>query len=677
MIDRRLLIAALALAAVTVAAYLPVLGNDFVHYDDDLYVTEVTEVREGLSAQGVAWAFTSTQGANWFPLTRLSWMLDADLFGLEPAGFHGTSLLLHLLAALLLYAALCRLTRAWLPSFAVAAVFALHPLHVESVAWVAARKDVLSGVAFMAALWAYARQAEAPRQAPWAAGVFLAMALGLMAKPMLVTLPCVLLLLDWWPLGRLCDDAGRLRPRRMVRAVVEKAPLFALAVAASAVTLVAQREGGALQGLERFPLTVRLETAVDAAVIYALKTLWPSGLAGFHPHPEGGLPLWRTALGLALLVGVSVAAWRLRRRAPWWAVGWLWFLGMLVPVIGLVQVGEAAWAERYSYLPQTGLVLALVWGLHRASLGHPGRQRGLRVAGALALAALAISTTRQVRVWRDDHTLFGHALRVTHENHVAHINLAVALAREGALEESALHLDEAAALSPGSAHAWGVRGEVRLLQERPVEAGNDLARAVALDPEAVRWHFGLARAHRDAGDLTAATIELRAALARDPSRADLHALLGLVLAERGETADALASLDTSLRLYPERSGVHAQRAALLEALGRESEAAAAWRAALARGNDSVGARNNLAWILATSRDPRLRNPEEAVALAEEATRLSDGQDPNVLDTLATAQVAAGRPAEARATAARALAQAERRGDVALARSLRQRFPPAE
>jgi len=352
--DRRPLLAALALAAVTVAVYLPVLGNGFVHYDDDLYVTDVAEVREGLTRDGVAWAFTSWQGANWFPLTRLSWMLDAEVHGLDPAGFHATSLLLHVLAALLLYAALRRLTGSWLPSVAVAAVFALHPLHVESVAWVASRKDVLSGVAFMAALWAYARQLEGRRPLGWAVVVFVAMALGLMAKPMLVTIPCVLLLLDWWPGARLSDAAGRLLPRRIARAFVEKLPLFALAAAASVVTVSAQRAGGALQALERFPLVVRLETAVDALAIYSVKTIWPSGLAVFHPHPEGGLPLWRTGLALALLLAVSAGAWAARRRAPWWAVGWLWFVGMLVPVLGLVQVGEAAHAERYTYLPRRG-----------------------------------------------------------------------------------------------------------------------------------------------------------------------------------------------------------------------------------------------------------------------------------------------------------------------------------
>jgi tetratricopeptide (TPR) repeat protein len=671
--DRRPLLAAVALALVTAAAYLPVLGGGFVNYDDDLYVTDVAEVRAGLTPEGVAWAFTSTQGANWFPLTRISWMLDAGLFGLEPAAFHATSLALHVLAAVLLYGALCRMTRAWAPSLAVAAVFALHPLHVESVAWVAARKDVLSGVFFMAALYAHARQAEGRRAPAWAAGVFAAMALGLMAKPMLVTLPCVLLLLDWWPLGRLSDDAGRLLPRRVARAALEKLPLFALAAAASAVTVAAQRAGGALQGLERFPLAVRLETAIDAVAIYLLKTVWPTGLAVFHPHPEGGLPTWRTVLAAAVLLALSAGAFALRRRAPWWAVGWLWFLGMLVPVLGVVQVGEAAHAERYSYLPQTGLALAVAWALHRWAAGRPARVRGLAAGWALALLVLGLVTFAQAGVWRDDRSLFEHALRVTRENHVAHINLAVALAREERLAEAEAQLDEATRISPASAHAWGVRGEVRLMRERPEPARADLRRAVALEPEAVRWRLRLAQADREAGDLAAASVQLRVAIAREPERAELHALLGGVLAERGDPDGALSAFDAALRLDPTAGELHARRAALLEDLGREAQAVAAWREALARGARSLGALNNLAWLLATARDPGLRDPEQALALAQEAAERSQGRDPAVLDTLATAEAAAGRRVQARATAARALALAERRGDAALARSLRRRF----
>jgi len=488
-----------------------------------------------------------------------------------------------------------------------------------------------------------------------------------------VTLPCVLLLLDWWPAGRLVDDSGRLVPRRVARAFAEKLPLFALAAAASVVTVAAQRAGGALQALERFSMAVRLETAVEALTIYTLKTFWPVGLAVFHPHPEGGIPGWRTALAAALLLAVSAAAFWLRRRAPWWAVGWLWFVGMLVPVLGIVQVGEAAHAERYSYLPQTGLVLALVWGLHRWATGRPARERGAALAAGAALTALALLTAAQVRVWRDDRSLFEHALRVTRDNHVAHINLAVALAKAGQYGEAERHLDAASVLSPGLAHAWGVRGEVRLASDRAGEARDDFVRAVALEPESVRWRLGLARANREAGELAAATVQLRAALARDPERADLHALLGLVLADRGETEAALHALAASLRIDPSPGTLYARRAVLLEGLGRDAEAVAAWREALARGVRSAGALNNLAWLLATSRDPRLRDPERAVALANEAAQLSDERDPAILDTLATAQAAAGRGDQARSTAARALAEAERRGDAALARSLRRRF----
>ena len=307
--DRRPLLVALALAVVTAAAYGPALGNDFVNYDDDLYITERPEVRAGLTREGLAWAFTSFQGANWFPLTRLSWMLDAELFGVEAAAFHATSLALHLLGTLLLFLAMRRMSGDLWPSAFVAAVFALHPLHVESVAWAAARKDVVSGVFFMLALLAHERRARAGRPRGWGALVFAAMALGLMAKPMLVTLPFVLLLLDGWPLRRLEGAQRR-------RAVLEKLPLLALAAAVSAVTVVAQGAGGALQSAERYPLALRLANALDATAVYLGKAVWPTGLAVFYPYPHGGIPLWRSAVVAALLVGITAVALRERRRRP-------------------------------------------------------------------------------------------------------------------------------------------------------------------------------------------------------------------------------------------------------------------------------------------------------------------------------------------------------------------------
>ncbi len=388
MSDRRLLLVAVLLAAATVAAYLPVLGNDFVNYDDDLYILDSPPIGAGLTADGFRWAFTSFQGANWFPLTRLSWMLDADLFGLDARVFHLTSLLLHVAGAVCLLLAFAGLTGALWPSAFVAAVFALHPLHVESVAWAAARKDVLSGLFWALTLLAYARRARRGPSFPRAAALFAALALGLLAKPVLVTLPCVLLLLDLWPLRRLGPGtSGRLR-----RAVVEKLPLFALVAVSSAVTLAAQRAGGALQALDRYPLLTRLENALNAYPAYVAKAFWPSGLSVFYPHPHGAIPGWRTALSALLLVAVSAWVIRELRRRPYLAVGWFWFVGTLLPVIGLVQVGQAAMADRYTYVSLTGLAVMLAWGARDAL----GGRRLLRLSAAslalLVLGALAVAT---------------------------------------------------------------------------------------------------------------------------------------------------------------------------------------------------------------------------------------------------------------------------------------------
>ncbi|MBW1685274.1 MAG: tetratricopeptide repeat protein [Deltaproteobacteria bacterium] len=708
--DRRPLLLALLLAAATVAVYWPALTSGFVNYDDDIYVSERSEVRAGLSREGVAWAFTSFQGANWFPLTRLSWMLDAELFGLDPGAFHATSLALHVANALLLFLALLRLSGAPWPSAFAAGVFALHPLHVESVAWVSTRKDVVSGLFFMLALLAHERCARSDRRRAWRAVLFALLALGLMAKPMLVTLPCVLLLLDYWPLGRL---RGR---EDLRKALVEKLPLFALAALACGVTLVAQRAGGALQALERYPLLMRIENALDAYTVYVAKAFWPSGLAVFYPYAHGGLPLWRVAIGALLLIGIS--AWVLRelRRRPYLAVGWLWFVGTLVPVSGLVQVGQAARADRYTYLPLIGLSIMLAWGARELVARRPALALGVRRAGILALAALAVTASLQVQTWRDSTSLFEHALRVTHRNHVAHINLGLELGRAGRFEEAEEHLTTAIAITPASPKARGIRGEVRMAQERYSEAGSDLHAALRLEPQSARWETGLGRVLAEAGRLEAAEAAFRRVLAREPERAEAHALLGTtlfrrgrseealvsyrralalepnlrralgarglahvhgqlaaVLASRGKREAALGQLERAIRLAPEEAAFYTSQAALLGQLGRESEAAAAYREALRLGDRSPEVLNNLAWLLAAARDPGLRSPHEAVELAREATELTENADPSVLDTLAAAYAAAGRHDDAIEAARRALALAEARDRPALARAIRERL----
>ena len=672
--DRRTQLLVLALAAATVLVYAGVLTSGFVAFDDDIYVTERPEVAAGLTREGWKWAWTSFQGANWFPLTRLSWLLDAQLFGLSASAFHATSLLLHLANALLLFEALRRLTRDPWPSAFAAALFALHPLHVESVAWISARKDVLSGFFFGLALLLHERRARSQAPRAWAVALFVTLGLGLLAKPMLVTLPCVLLLLDFWPLRRLGGE--RLRP-----VIVEKLPLFALAAAASVATLAAQRAGGAVQDLELFPLWMRVEAALDAYLAYLWKFFWPFDLAVFYPHPRGSVAVWRSGLALAVLLAASAAAWLARRRHPYLLVGWLWFAGMLVPVIGLVQVGQAALADRYSYLPLTGLAVAMAWGAKSLAAGRPVLVRTFAVGALVWLAVLGLATQAQVRTWRDTEALFRHALRVTERNHVAHINLAVALAGERRLEEAEAQLDVALALESRSAVAWGLRGETRLALDRSAAAAADLREALLREPDSVRWRLGLGRAQA-ADDPDAAAASLRAALALAPDDPAAHVYLAALLADTGEAGEAIAhyrrALADPLALgaalgRPGAARVHAGLGGLLAASGDAAAAARHYRACLALGSRDVAVLNDLAWFLATG---AVSGSEDAAALAQEAVERSGGGDPGVLDTLATAQAAAGRAEAARATARRALALARAQGRVALARSIEVRFPGA-
>jgi protein O-mannosyl-transferase len=511
----QLLTAAALLALITAAVYLPALGNGFVAYDDDLYITSQPALRGGFGA-GLRWALTSHDGGNWFPLTRLSWLLDASLFGVDPRAFHATSALLHAAASGVLALALSRLTGAPAASFFVAGVYALHPLRVESVAWAASRKDVLAGLCAALSLLAYER---AVRRGGFArhASVALWLALGLLAKPVLVPWPLVLLLLDRWPLGRLRAAAVR-----------EKLPLFALSAAAAAATWLAQRAGDAVRSLSELSLPVRAANALASLVDYLAQSFWPVKLAVFYPHPGAAVPHAKVALGAVLLAGVTAFAAAVRRQRPWWIVGWLWFLVCLAPVSGLVQVGQAARADRYMLLPHIGLALALAFEARALAGARAAAQRAAAALGALALAACAWQSAAQVRVWKSSEALFTHALRVTEGNHVAHINLGMVLFREGRLDEAAAHLLAARRLVPGSPIAAGWLGQVRVAQQRDAEG-------IAL---------------------------LRAAVGASPARADFWIALAGALLARRDVGGARAALDGAELAAPGAEQVRALRAVL-------------------------------------------------------------------------------------------------------------------
>ncbi|MBM4017080.1 MAG: tetratricopeptide repeat protein [Planctomycetes bacterium] len=721
------------------AAYGGVALAEFINLDDNTYIYDNPVVQQGLSARGAAWAFTTLHEANWHPLTWLSHMADCQLFGLWAGGHHLVNLCLHAANGVLVYLLLARMTARRWPSAFVAALFALHPLHVESVAWVAERKDVLSTFLGLLALLSYAWYAARPSLGRYAA-VFILLALGLMAKPMLVTLPFVMLLLDFWPLGRLTRNAecgvrnAELTPKAQrfgfslrtphsaLRIALEKVPLLVLAAASSVITYAAQAEGGAVLSTETLPLAGRLASVPTAYVTYLAKTLWPGGLCVFYPYVIDR-PLWQPlASGAALVAATALVIWAARRRAlGYLAVGWFWYLGMLVPVIGFVQVGRQSMADRYTYMPLVGIFILVAWGAadvarpawegcHAfALLGKHGRfllgvgRHRLKVLSALAAAALAaclILTWRQVGYWADSETLYRHALEVVADNAVAHGNLGAALAARGRLDDAIYHFREALRIWPESADPHENLGMALSLKGRPEEGLPHLEKAVALRPRRAVARSRLGAALFQLGRNQEAAGELREALRLRPDMVDAHANLsavliaqgkmdeavyhcrealrlrpeqpiphnnwGLALMELGRPAEALPHLEEALRLRPDYADARGNAGVCLARLGRSREAAGRLREALRLKPDFLSALDELAGICATDPDAALRNGAEAVALAERACALTGRQVPVYLDTLAAAYAEAGRFAEAVAAAQEAWALAVAQGQRDLA-----------
>ncbi|MBK8477903.1 MAG: tetratricopeptide repeat protein [Opitutaceae bacterium] len=555
---------------VVAAVFLPSLRHDFITYDDPGYVTANAQVQAGLTWENVKWAFASVEVSNWHPLTWLSHMLDCQLFGLQPWGHHLTNLLLHACNTLLLFVVLRRATGAVGRSLFVAALFGLHPLHVESVAWIAERKDVLSTLFWMLTLWAYVvwvqhRAAERPRAWVFYGLAFLSLAAGLMAKPMLVTLPCVLLLLDGWPLGRWAEASVS----RRCFLVVEKLPFFVLSAVSCVITYFAQQQGGAVKTLEDFTLLERAANALLAYCQYLGKCFWPTRLAVLYPNFGQLPPWWQTALAGALLAAISIVAMVLwQRRRPAVAVGWFWFLGTLVPVIGLVQVGGATMADRYSYVPLVGIFIAAVWAVADLPERLPQRRAVLgAVAGAVVLTC-GVLTSRQLSLWRDSVNLFRHTVAVTENNWMAYYNLSLAYGK------SARTADEA---------KEAFRRMVDIiagLAERHHRRGLALAQSPDRQPEAIA---ALEKALRVKGDAAETRNDLGLVLARTPGRLlEAIAQFQAALHYRPDFPEAQYNLGNALVQLPERRN-EAIAALRLAVWGRPdwAEAHCAFAAAMA------------------------------------------------------------------------------------------------
>ena len=559
--------ACLFLVLATLAVYGQVLNYQFVNYDDDLYITDNPTVQNGLTRDGLGLAFTSSYAGLWHPLTMLSHMLGCELFGLNPGGHHLINLLFHIANALLLFLWLQRTTQAMGPSFLVAALFALHPLHVESVAWVAERKDVLSTFFWLLTMWAYVWYVEAPRLGRYLL-ILLCFMLGLMSKPMLVTLPFVLLLLDYWPLNRwtlngsaavshsrVSQDAKARQGISIKRLAWEKAPLFALATLFSLVTFWAEKKIGAVQSLENVALTSRLANALVAYVTYLGKMIWPTRLAVFYPLP-GAIPLWQW-LGAGLtLAFLSLLIIRQCRRRPYLLVGWLWYLGTLVPVIGLVQVGGQALADRYTYVPLIGLFILVAYGM--AGLGpkwRPARYL-LPVGAAMILAALMICTWIQVQYWRDSASLFAHALQVTKDNALAHDSLGIVLLSQGQVDQAIDHFDEAVRLNPNYAKGHYNLGNALLARGEVNQAVAHYERALQIRPNYAKAHNSLGLALLSQGKMDEAIVHCEEALRLQPNYVGALNNLGLAFLSQGKMDQAVAQFEKVLRFRPNSPVVH-------------------------------------------------------------------------------------------------------------------------
>jgi len=747
----------------TLLVFWQVRNFAFVNYDDNDYVYENPHVLNGLTWDGVIWAFTTNRSANWHPLTWLSLMLDCQLFSANPGWMHLVNLLLHLANTLLLFAVLRKMTGALWQSAFVAAAFAIHPMHVQSVAWIAERKDVLSTLFLLLTLAAYVSYVRRRGLVRYALTLLL-FALGLLTKPMLVTLPVLLLLLDYWPLGRFDSHqtikatSGQKRQsspahdkrRILYRAIIEKVPFFALSAISSVITFLAQRSGGAVISINALPLGYRIANAFLSYVRYIGKMFWPRNLAIFYPFDVDRFAFWQAVMCVLLLLVISIFVIRFRRKQRCLPVGWFWFVVTLIPVVGLVQSGAQAYADRYSYIPYIGLFIVIAWGLPELLSKWPQRKITLGLSMVIVLIPLGICAHRQVSYWNNNFTLFSHAIEVTQNNYLAHNNLGVAYGKLSRWQDEVEAYKQTIRIKPDYAKAHNNLGAVYYSVGRYQDAVEAYKQAIRVKPDYAEAHHNLGVTYYKLGRYQDAIESLKQVIRIKPDYAEAYSNLGLVMQAQGNYDEAIknfsrvaqlqpyeikplndianalissgklndaveqlrriikmrpdtaASLNTLALLivnHPEIKGHDANEAVRLarraceltnyrnavflktlaivySSAGRYSEAADTAEAvlnidpnlvsvhkvlevALLSGGyfkkavvhmkryleiepNDIDTKNNLAWILATSPDPNIRNPSEAIRLAQETCNVTNFKDPNALDTLAAAYASEGR-----------------------------------
>ena len=654
----------LLLAAAGLALYWPVAGYDFINIDDHVYFGENEHVLAGLTWRNLAWAFQTTLDASWYPLSWLSFMLDAELFGRGPAGPHLMNVLLHVANGILLFLLLERLTGSRWRSAFVAGLFALHPLHVESVAWVSERKDVLSTLFGLLTLLCYGRFAATAAKSfrLGAQAYFLALllfALSLLSKPMLVTLPFVMLLLDYWPLRRIeASDLCR-QPSTLPRLLLEKVPFLLLAMIASAVTVVVHKHAGAIAPFAIISMPARIGNAFVAYARYLGLTFWPTGLAIPYLHP-GHWPLGAVGLGVALVAGFSTTALWLGRRRPYLLVGWFWFLGTLVPVIGLIQWGNQSMADRFMYVPSVGLSIAVAWGLGEM-LGRWHLPRpAVGATAVLVLLALGLRSRDQLGYWRNSSTLFQHSIEVTTGNYVAYDCLGSALDRQGKYSEALPLFSASVRLKPRYPEGQYDLGTVLMTMGRLEEAVQHLTAAVKNDPTFAHAHINLGKALMEQGKVNEAATHLSQAVRLTPDDPEAQYNLGTVLLMQAKPGEAIACFSEALRLKPDYGDAHGNVGVALMQQGKPGEGAAHLSSAVRLNPGNPGAHDNLGLALL-----ELNRPHEAAEQFTEALRLNP-DTPGPHYHLALALVRQDKPQEALPHAQKARALALAAGQPALA-----------
>ncbi len=629
----------LLLALATILVFWPSTWNGFVNYDDDLYVTQNLVVQKGLTWEGVKWAFTKINVSNWHPLTWLSHMADCEIFRLNAGGHHLISVLIHAFNAMLLFILLSRLTsRLWQSAF-VAALFSWHPLHVESVAWVSERKDVLSTFFALLAILAYARYVEELKVNSSKSKIYfmwslMFFAFGLMAKPMIVTLPFVLWLLDYWPLDRI--SFSKLQIQNLKRLLTEKWPFFLMTIFACIITVIAQK-GQAMVTLKRVTLGQRLENVVTAYAEYLWKTFWPTSLSVFYPLPKQ-IPFWEVFLASAILAAISILVWSQRHR-PYLVVGWLWYLGTLVPVIGFVQVGDQAMADRYTYFPLIGIFIAATFLIDDFAGQKRLPSRCLGLPAGLLLAMCLLQTEKQLGYWRDSEMLFTHALAVTKDNDLAHLNLGAAYQDQNRQREALSEYQAVLQLAPGREEAYNNIGRILSDQGKPADALAYCEVALQLNPKSPEHHDSL----------------------------------GIILAELGRTDEAFSHFDEALKLNPNYAPAFFQKGRLLLRQGHDFEAVEKLNKALQIEPDNFQMLIYTARVLAAGENASTRNGVQALIYAGRAASLTSAAQPVILDTLAMALAEVGRFDEALQAEQRAVKIARADGQKEDAAIMQQRL----